>query len=52
MRAITRLCDGHHFYLCLDVLFLADVFQMFRHTMIDAHGLDCLHFPSLPSMML
>jgi len=34
------------------VLLLADIFEAFRHTMIDAHGLDCLHFPSLPSMTL
>jgi len=34
------------------VLLLADVFEAFRHTIIDAHGLNCLHFPSLPSMTL
>jgi len=33
------------------VLLLADVFEAFRHT-IDVHGLDCLHFPSLPSLTL
>jgi len=49
---MTTLRDWHHFYLLLDVLLLADVFEAFRHTMIDAHGLDCLHFPSLPSMTL
>jgi len=46
------LHEWHHFYLLLDVLLLADVNEAFRHTMIDAHGLDCLHFPSLPSMTL
>jgi len=49
---MTTLRDWHHFYLQLDVLLLADVFEAFRHTMIDAHGLGCLHFPSLPSMTL
>jgi len=34
------------------MLLLADVFQAFRRTMISAYGLDCLHFPSLPSMTL
>jgi len=49
-RGMTTLRDWHHFNLLLDVLLLADVFEAFRHTMIEAHGLDCLHFPSLPSM--
>jgi len=52
MRAMTTLRDWHHFHLRLDVLPLTDVFQAFRCTMISTHGLDCLHFPSLPSMML
>jgi len=51
-RSMTTLRDWHHFYLLLDVLLLADVFEAFRHTMIDVHGLDCLHFPSLPSITL
>jgi len=38
--------------LVLGVLLLADVFEKFRHAMLNAHGLDCLHFPSLPSMTL
>jgi len=49
---MTSLHDWHHFYLLLDVLLFADVFEAFSYTMIDAHGLDCLHFPSLPSMTL
>ena len=44
--------EYHDFYLTLDVLLLADVFEKFRHAMLKAHGLDCLHFPSLPSMTL
>ena len=51
-RGMTTLRDWHHFYLQLNVLLLADVFKAFRHTMIDAHGLDCLYFPSLPSVTL
>jgi len=46
-RGITTLHDWHHFYLLHNVLLLADIFEAFRHTMIDVHGLDCLHFPSL-----
>jgi len=34
-RGMTMLCDWHHFYLQLDVLLLADVFEAFRHTMIN-----------------
>ena len=44
--------DYHDHYLTLDVTLLADVFENFRRTMLSAHGLDCLHFPSLPSMTL
>jgi len=38
--------------LKLDVRILADLFKKFRHTMYNAHGLDCLHFPILPSLTL
>ena len=51
-RGMTTLSDWHHFYILLDVLLLADVFEAFRHMMIDACGLDCLHFTRLPSMTL
>ena len=51
-RGMMTLRDWHHFYLLLDVLLLADVFEACRHTMIDTHRLDCLHFLSLPSMTL
>ena len=49
---MKTLREYHDFYLTLDVLLLADVFERFRHAMLKAHGLDCLHFPSLPSMTL
>jgi len=39
-------------YMVLDVLILADLFEKFRHNMYNAHGLDCLHFLSLPSFTL
>jgi len=42
----------HDFYLTTDVLLLTDVFESFRQTMMDDHGLDCLHFPTLPSMTM
>ena len=48
MRAMTTLCDWHHFHLRLDVLPVTDVFQAFRCTMISTHGLDCQHFPASP----
>jgi len=49
---MKTLREYHTFYLVLDVLLLADVFEKFHRTMLDSHGLDCLHFPSLPSMTL
>jgi len=41
LQSMNTLRDWYDFYLTLDVL-----------TMLSAHGLDCLHFPSLPSMTL
>jgi len=52
LQSMNTLRDWHDFYLTLDVLLLTDVFENFRRTMLSAHGLDCLHFPSLPSMTL
>ena len=52
MRAIMTLCNWHHFYLRLDVLLLADVSRVFGRTIIGSHKLDCMHCPSLPSVML
>jgi len=50
---MNTLRDWHDFYLTLDVFLLTDVFENFRRTMLtSAHGLDCLHFPSLPIMTL
>jgi len=49
---MKNLQQYHDFYLTTDVILLADVFEGFRCTMLNAHGVDCLHFPSLPSMTL
>jgi len=49
---MKNLQQYHDFYLTTDVLLLTDVFESFRRTMLNAHGLDCLHFASLPSMTL
>jgi len=49
---IKNLQQYHNFYLTTDVLLLTDVFESFRRTMLNAHGLDYLRFPSLPSMTL
>jgi len=50
--SMNTLREYHDFYLTLDVLLLVDVFEKFRHSMLKSHALDCLHFPSLPSMTL
>ena len=49
---IQSFKDYHDHYMKSDVLLLSDYFQNFRQTMISTHGLDCLYFPSLPSMAL
>jgi len=41
---VKNLQQYHDFYLTIDVLLLTDVFESFRRTMLNAHGLDCLHF--------
>jgi len=33
-----------------DVLLLADVFENFRCTVLQKHGLDCYYYPTLPSL--
>jgi len=33
-----------------DVLLLADIFQHFREDVLRKHGLDCLYYPTLPSL--
>jgi len=48
----TTLRHYHDMYLLMDVELLCDVFENFRQSMISDTGLDCLYFPSLPSMTL
>jgi len=50
--SMKTMRDYTRHYMVLDVLILVDVFKKFCHTMYNAHGLDCLHFPSLPSFTL
>ena len=50
--SMKTMRDYTRHYMVLDVLILADVFEKFRYTMYNAHGLDCLHLPSLPSFTL
>ena len=47
---IQNLGQYHDHYLLSGVLLLADVFQHFRHDVLQNHGLDCLYFPTLPSL--
>jgi len=49
-RKMTTFKEYHDFYVTKDVLLLTDCFQASRQAMLRAHGLDCLHFPSLPSL--
>jgi len=44
------LKDYHDHYLFTDVLLLADVLENFRKTVLKTHGLDPLHFITLPSL--
>jgi len=43
------LKDYHDHYMLTDVL-LADVFENFRKTVLKTHGIDPLHFITLPSL--
>ena len=44
------LGDFHDWYLCSDVLLLADVFENFRDTCQENYGLDPAHFYSAPGL--
>ena len=47
---IQTLQQYHDHYLKSDVLLLADVFEHFRRDVLGKHGLDCLYYPTLPSL--
>jgi len=47
---MTTFKDYHDFYMKSDVLLLGDCFEAFRQCMLEAHGFDCLYFPTLPNM--
>jgi len=47
------MCNMQHYhdhYLVSDVLLLADILESFRQTVRSEHGLDFLHFITLPSL--
>jgi len=47
---IKNLHQYHDHYLLSGVLLLADVFKHFRQDVLQKHGLDCLYYPTLPSL--
>jgi len=47
---IQNLHQYQDHYLMSDVLLLADVFEQFRHDVLQKHGLDCLYYPTLLSL--
>ena len=47
---IRTMQQYHDHYLKSDVLLLTDVMENFRNTIYSEHGLDCLHFITLPSL--
>jgi len=49
---MTKFADYHNHYLVRDVLLLSDCIEAFRQDMIREHDIDCLHFPSLPGMVM
>ncbi|XP_039299204.1 uncharacterized protein LOC120355030 [Nilaparvata lugens] len=44
---LKNLGEYHDFYLCLDVMLLAVVFESMRSTLFSSYGLDVTHFVSL-----
>ena len=44
---LKNLGEYHDFYLCLDVMLLATVFESMRSTLFSSYGLDVTHFLSL-----
>ena len=42
--------DYHDIYLQMDVVLLADFFEMFRNTCMENYGLDAVHYYSAPGL--
>ena len=49
---MSKFLHYHYHYLVRDVLLLSDCIESFRSAMLAAHDIDCLHFPSLPSVVM
>jgi hypothetical protein len=49
-RGMQSFQDWHDMYLKIDVLGLADVFENYRDTTMDAYGLDPLHYYTAPGL--
>jgi len=47
---IQNLRQYHVHYLMSNVVLLADVFEHFRRDVFQKHGLNCLYYPTLPSL--
>ncbi len=47
---IQNMRQYHDHYLLSDVLLLTDVFENFRQNIMQKHNLDCLYYPTLPSL--
>jgi len=47
---IHSLQEYQNHYLKSDVSLLSDIFESFRQSVFMQHKLDCLHFPTLPSL--
>jgi len=50
INKMQTLKDYHDYCLTSDVLLLSDVFKHFRRDVLQKHGLDCLYYPTLPSL--
>ena len=47
---IHNLGEYHDFYLCTDVILLANVFEAFRDTCLEHYSLDPAHFHTSPGL--
>ena len=47
---METFADYHDFYMEMDVLLLADVFEYFRDVCLEKYGLDPCHYYTLPGL--